>query len=405
MTRRFPWCALAVLLALPGPARAQLPEEVTVGTTEGVERLPLSVDRLLGDEQAGGLVRKVVLDDLAVSGLFDLRADVPGVRYRLTGLAERDGEQVVVTVSLEEAPDARVLMARRLRGGEASLRRVGHRVADEIVEIFTGREGPFDSRIAFVSGRGERRDVHVMDWDGENVSRVTRDGALVLSPEVSSDGGQMLFTSYVEGFPSVYLVQRRTGEIRRLFSREGLNQSPAFGPDQRTLAFSATFDGNSEIYLANVDGSSVRRLTDHPAIEVSPAWSPTGREIAFVSDRTGTPQVHVMTAEGLDVRRLTFEGSYNAEPAYSPDGTRLAFSSRREGVFQVCVLDLATGGVQVVTSGRANHESPTWSPDGELLAYASDRTGDYDVWIARRDGSGARRVGPPGVNRFPYWYR
>lgn len=407
--------AVAVLVAaglFATPSAAQLPGEVTVGTSEGVERIPLAVSEMLGTPEASRVVRRVVLDDLAMSGDFDLVPDGPRARHRLSGLVEStpgdgaDGSvEHVVTVSLEEIASGRVLTARRLRGGESSLRRIGHRIADEILEVFTGREGAFDSRIAFVSDRGAGRDVHVMDWDGNNVARVTNDEALVLSPEVSPDGDRLLFTSYVEGTPSVYLVERESGRVARLFAREGLNQSPAFEPGGERLAFSAAFDGDSEIYVSDLRGQGLRRLTHHPAIDVSPAWSPSGREIAFVSDRSGTPQVHVMDAEGLDVRRLTFEGSYNAEPAWSPDGSALAFSTRVDGRFHVAVLDVTRGEVRVLTDGRHDDEGPTWSPDGRMIAFASNRGGAYDIWVMRRDGTGLKRVGPAGENRFPFWYR
>jgi TolB protein len=398
---------LGALGALAAPAWGQVgADEVRVGTSEGRERIDLLLPELAGDPAAGGVIRGVVHDDLHFSGLFELSPADPATAYTLSGTVETASDKHVVTVSVTEAgEEGAPVMGKRFRGGADSLRRIGHRIADEVVRAFTGRPGPFDSRIAFVSDTGGQRDVYLMDYDGANVSRVTRDGAIVLSPEVSFDGQLLVFTSFVGGAPAVWVVRRDTGEMRKLFQREGLNQSPSLGPDGRQLLVSASFEGNSEIYLTDLRGSTLKRLTDSPGIDVSPAWSPTGREMAFTSDRTGTPQVHLATAEGLDVRRVTLEGDYNSEPAWSPDGTRLAYSTRRAGVFQVAVLDVQTGQSTVVTTGACNHESPSWSPDGELLAYASDCDGKYDIWITRRDGSEPRRVGTRGSNRQPCWYR
>lgn len=399
--------ALVALLLIPlaGVAVAQPDDEVWLGTDTGVERIPLLVAPLLGEEAASAEIRQVVSADLLFSGLFT--APAPGDRsaYRLEGVVEKQGERFVVTASLRQGEGGVVLFGKRWSGSQRSLRRIAHRMSDEIVEVFTGRRGAFDSRIAFVSETGGRHDVWVVDYDGANAMRVTQDGALVLSPEVSEDGGSLLFTSYVGGEPAVYAVTRATGEVRRLLSREGLNQSPALSPDGSRLALSAYFDGNAEIYTAALDGSALRRLTSHPGIDVSPDWSPTGREIAFQSDRSGTPQLYLMSSDGLDVQRLTFDGGYNGEPAFSPDGSRVAFSSRRQGRFQIAVLDLATRQVELLTDGPWNHETPSWSPDGEFLTYASDRGGRYDVWIVRRDGTGGRALGARGVNTHPFWYR
>jgi TolB protein len=401
--------ALAFALTPLVSPRAQEANDVHLRASGSVERFVIDVARLSGDPDADALVRRVVRDDLFFSGLFEFVPEGSPAPYRLEGLVEMAGEQRTVTVTLtesaSESAESRVLAAKRYRGGTASLRRIGHRIAEDVVQVFTGRQPAFDTRIAFVSNSGDRRDVHVMDYDGANVSRVTNDGALVLSPEVSADGQLLIFTSYVSRLPAVYVVRRDTGEIKKLISREGLNQSPAFAPDGATLAYSAAFDGNSEIYLSDLAGKNVRRLTDSPAIDVSPAWSPSGREIAFCSDRGGTPQIYLMTSDGLDVRRLTTEGAYNSDPAWSPDGTRIAHASRQDGRFQICLLDRATGKSETLTDGRANCESPAWSPDGEFLAYSSDRDGKYDIWVMRKDGSAPRRVGTRGENRFPFWYR
>lgn len=36
--------------------------------------------------------------------------------------------------------------------------------------------------------------------------------------------------------------------------------------------------------------------------------------------------------------------------------------------------------------------APDYSPDGSEIAFESDRSGATEIWIAKRDGSGARRV-------------
>jgi len=401
---RLPLTIVALLLA--ADLRAQAPgSDVTLQTNVGAQRFQIDLPPFVGDPATDQLVRRVIRDDLFFSGRFEFTPEGTAAPWRVEGLIEPEGEQVAISFSLKNTIDARIEGGKKFRSDASATRRVAHRIAEEILRILTGQEGGFDTRIAFVSNLGDQRDVNVMDYDGSNVARVTRDGALVLSPEVSPDGHLLLFTSYVSGKPSVYMVRRDTGEIRKLFSREGLNQSPAFSPDGQTIAFSAAFEGNSEIYLSDLLGKNMHRLTDNEAIDVSPAWSPTGKEIAFTSDRGGTPQIYIMSADGLETRRVTMEGSYNSDPAWSPDGTTLAYASRQGGRFQICLLDVASGKVTTITDGRANNESPSWSPNGEYLAFASDRDGRYDIWIMRRDGSTPRRIGTRGENRFPAWYR
>jgi TolB protein len=388
------------------PAPAAGADDISVVVRDGVQRIVLDVPRFPGDDASDAVLRRVIRDDLFFSGQFEFVPEGAAAPYRLEGTIE-PAAKLAITYALRNTADGTVLAAKRYTGSAESIRRIAHKIAEDVLRAFTGSGGAFDTRIAFASDSGDRRDIYVMDYDGANVSRVTNDGAIVLSPEVSPDGQLLIFTSYVGRLPSVYVVRRDTGDIRKLMSREGLNQSPSFAPDGRRIAFSATFEGNSEIYASDLTGGGMARLTRGEAIDVSPSWSPSGQEIAFCSDRGGTPQIYVMTSDGLDAHRVSHEGAYNTDPAYSPDGTSLAYASRQNGRFQICVLDLAspTQKVTTITDGRANNESPSWSPDGQFLAFSSDRDGKYDVWVMRKDGTGARRVGTRGVNKFPFWYR
>src|SRR3546814_3829281 len=67
----------------------------------------------------------------------------------------------------------------------------------------------------------------------------------------------------------------------------------------------------------------------------------------------------------------------------------------------------APGGRAVpVATGLAFEVQPVFSPDGKWIAYVSDRSGGDNVWIARADGSDARRItdGDEGMVRTsPEW--
>jgi Tol biopolymer transport system component len=86
----------------------------------------------------------------------------------------------------------------------------------------------------------------------------------------------------------------------------------------------------------------------------------------------------------------------------SADGRRIVFDLLGD----LYALD-STGGVATpVTSGVAFDSQPLYSPDGAWLAYLSDRSGAENVWIARPDGSEARRISDNrGVHEYvsPAW--
>ncbi|MEJ6011401.1 amidohydrolase family protein [Novosphingobium aquae] len=89
-------------------------------------------------------------------------------------------------------------------------------------------------------------------------------------------------------------------------------------------------------------------------------------------------------------RKLDYEvssGTYMSL-AVSPDGKTILFDMLGE----LYALPSKGGRAVPIATGMAFEVQPTFSPDGKWIAYVSDRTGGDNVWIARADGSGARRI-------------
>ena len=121
------------------------------------------------------------------------------------------------------------------------------------------------NKIAFVSARGDGRDIWTMDPDG--------------------------------------------GGLQQLTGKEGQEDDPAWSPDGTKIAFASDRDGTFFIYVMNADGSNIVRLSTGTAVEHDPTWSPDGRFIAFT--RASTPQaiaiVEVATHE--EAGAITADGA------------------------------------------------------------------------------------------------
>jgi len=88
--------------------------------------------------------------------------------------------------------------------------------------------------------------------------------------------------------------------------------------------------------------------------------------------------------------------------AVSPDGKTILFDMLGE----IYAMPAKGGGAVPVATGMAFEVQPTFSPDGKWIAYVSDRSGGDNVWIARTDGSGARRISNEddgAVRTSPEW--
>jgi len=133
----------------------------------------------------------------------------------------------------------------------------------------------------------------------------------------------------------------------------------------------------------------------------------------------GSPGAALLAGDGAQIavapiggRALTHEAppfgpcACNFEPAWSPDGRTLAFSTMRERAETRLWVARADGsGARRLISGQGNASDfdPQWAPDGSRVAFV--RAGfqeDPEVLVARADGGDLHLIGP-GVN--PRWSR
>ncbi len=114
------------------------------------------------------------------------------------------------------------------------------------------------------------------------------------------------------------------GENVRRLTGDGANLDPAWSPDAKRIVFHSDRDGNEEIYAMNADGDGETRLTANGERDRNPTWSPDGSKIAFESNRDGNLEIYVMNADGSGVTRLTSNDATDSDAPAAPDGRLLA---------------------------------------------------------------------------------
>ncbi|HEX9306859.1 MAG TPA: protein TolB [Anaeromyxobacter sp.] len=419
---------LAAALAVAAPAIAQERSYVDVGSPN-FQPLPIAVADFQGEGEARAAheAAEVVRGDLAMSGLFDVLdpkgflAD-PGEGFAASSIrfarwsdvgaeglvrarVRRDGADVVGDLHVYEVRAGRESLAKTVRTPAASPRALGHRLADEIVRLYTREPGVFSTQLAAIRKARGLFELVLFDADGRNPRVLLSERSILLTPSWRPDGKEILLTSYRAGRPELWSLRLQDRAFRRVGQVTNA-MGGVYSPDGTHIAFTATEGGNSDVWLMAADGSNARRLTKEPALDLSPTWSPDGKKIAFVSDRAGTPQVYVMNADGSGVRRLTFQGNYNQTPQWSPRGDLVAFTARDERkVFDVFVVSPESGKIERITQdqGRTNEE-PTWAPNGRLVAFRSDRKGVAQLVVSDPKGDRQTPVaGGVGDLSAPAW--
>lgn len=414
------WCSPAVQarqIEISAPGEQTIPLALTRFLPEGGAAVPAVAEELhavlAADLDLAGMFRFIdpaaFLSDAGRIGLFSTQVDFSqwrllGADVLIKGTYAVQGNQLTIEARLFDIPNRRLLTGRRFVGRVSDVRRIGHAFADLILKELTGVAGPFDARIAFISTRSGHKELWLMDVDGHGAVRLTDHRSLVLNPDFSATGKELVFTSYRAGNPDLYRKEIFTGSEARISSQPGLNIAGRFAPDNSGLAATLSRDGDPEIYLLGRDGSLRKRLTTSFGIDVDPSWSPDSRQIAFVSSRLGSPQIFIVDVATGATRRLAANGKYDATPAWSPLGDRIAFTRQERGRFDIYTIRPDGSDERRLTFGPGNLEHPRWSPDGRFLIYSSDAGGKKALYVMRADGTGSRRLTQPGGDAsHPAW--
>ncbi len=101
---------------------------------------------------------------------------------------------------------------------------------------------PDGSRIVFVSGGGENRDIYVMDSDGGGATRLTDDAFFERRPTWSPDGSRIAFISFRNEADDVYVMDSDGGNVVRLTNNDPsvFLHNLSWSPDGTRLAVAVT---------------------------------------------------------------------------------------------------------------------------------------------------------------------
>ena len=290
---------------------------------------------------------------------------------------------------------------------------------------------PDGTRIIFRSLRCQTHDIYVVDADGRNLKRLTRNMRATF-PVWSPDGEKVVFSAVLNGNSEIFVMNADGSDLKRLtrdsesdlvlkwllngkiiflrskgliyepfiMDADGTNQEQvvdlsgykdcrglAFSPDGKRIAFSA-YDDEWDIFVIEVEGGSLKRLTNDSNFDISPTWSPDGEKIVFGSrSDNGERGIYIMNADGTHLTKICDKFQQDLDLAWSPDGNMIAFSSNEYGNSEIVVVSAVGGTVHRLTEGNALNRCPAWSPDGEKIAFTSSRERVLDVIVMNSDGS------------------
>ena len=397
------------------PAFATNADVATQTSAGGTAALGTSLANVIyGDLKNNGLFKPTGPGSLPKPALAQVQSpDFPGWQTRGTDMllqgyvrAEPNGN-ITVGCYLYDVSLGQQVAKKGWTVAPGEWRRAAHKCADMVYAQLSGENPFFDSRIVYIAETGPKdhrmKRLAVMDSDGANHRYLTTGAATALTPRYSPDYAQILYLSYYNGQPRIYIYDLASSTQRLLLQSKNPLFAPRWSPDGRTILYSMATGGNTDIYKMPAAGGAPVKLTDSPGIDIGGSFSPDGSKIVFESDRSGSQQVYVMELDGSNQHRISFFGGRAATPEWSPRGDQIAFT-HIAGNFRIAVMDPAGGNMHYLTDSWQD-EAPTWAPNGRVIQFfrTTRGSGKAGIWQVDLTGKNERKLETPGDGSDPAW--
>lgn len=407
-----PWQDLGI--AIPTfPTDRDVPTQASAGSTAALGRAVAGV--ITADLRNNGLFKPTGPDSLPMPSFGQVVAPDFGVwsgrgaEMLVHGYVRGNGDgSLTVGCYLYDVALKQQLVKGGWQVGPGEWRRAAHKCADLIYSRLSGESPFFDSKIAYIAETGPKdrrmKRLAIMDSDGANHRYITTGQAIALTPRYSPDYKSILYLSYFNGFPRIYVYDLATNKQRLITQSKNPTFAPRWSPDGKWILYSMAIGGNTDIYKVAADGSgTTMRLTNTPGINIGGSFSPDGSKIVFESDRSGAQQVYVMNADGSDQKRISFFGGRAATPEWSPRGDQIAFT-HIAGNFRIAVMSPSGGSMRDLTDSWQD-EAPTWSPNGRIIQFfRTDKgSGKTGIWQVDLTGRNERKLPTPVDASDPAW--
>lgn len=396
-----------VSLVFVSNAKAELHVDVVAG---GVDPISIAVQKFESSDGVSRsdaqMLREVVENDLKSTGLFRMvnhdafpeyvkMNEMPNfaswaaikTQALVQAQIQTDGkDKYKLEFYLWDINGKEQIEAQSLIASKKSVRRLAHIMADAIYERLTGETGYFDTQIVFIAETGpitnRSKRMAIMDQDGYGMRYLSDKNTFVMSPHFSPNMATVVFLSYRNDDPTVWVLDLENGDQTKLGTFGGMSFAPRFSPDGKRVALSLVKNGVTNIYEYDITTQGLRQLTFGNGISTSPSYSPNGRYLAFNSDMSGSQQIHVMDLISGKQKRITFGAGRYATPAWSPDGQFIAFTKMADDTFYIGIMN-TEGRHEKILAGGWYMEAPSWAPNSRrLVYYETEQTADGEERIS-----------------------
>ena len=201
-------------------------------TPEALENLRDLMEAIRQDLAFSGYFKVVRFDSLYLQLMGQSRMDRKawshlGAEYIGSGRVTPSGDGYRLFLKLEGTTTGEVIFEKTFTGLWERSRQTAHQVAGEIIYyLWGGRTLIFETQIIACWESGKAKNLYLLDYDGYRPRAVTNYGDINISPCWFPSGDRVVFTSYRDGNPDLWLVLLKNNSTQKISGRPGLNTAP-----------------------------------------------------------------------------------------------------------------------------------------------------------------------------------
>ncbi|MGH8223193.1 MAG: Tol-Pal system beta propeller repeat protein TolB [Woeseiaceae bacterium] len=276
---------------------------------------------------------------------------------QLTGIPGVFGTQVAYVTASGQGPNKLYSLVVADADGENE-----HTIMESTDPIMSPAWSPDSRRLAYVSFEGNRSSIFVQTLRTGNRIRVSNQPGINGSPAFSPDGRKLVLTlGGIDGNLDIHVMDVNSREVTRITTHRAIDTEGSWSPDGGEIYFTSDRSGGPQIYRVSASGGTPERVTFEGSYNARPRLSPDGKKLAMVHLDRGDYRIAV-TDVGKSGLLVVSAGNQDESPSFAPNSDALIYATRqgRNGVLETVSADGLVR--QRLASGEGDVREPVWSP-------------------------------------------
>lgn len=374
--------------------------------SNNIPKIVVSVASDSNSKEYTNKIKKLLVQDLLVSGHFDVKEGVESLKFseipNMLGLRNK-GIDLFINLSINESSfggldlnfklydnnSMRLILEKKVTSAQFDRYPfVAHRTAIIINKYFNAPSIDWmDKFVVFsVYKDAKKADIVIGDYTLSFQKTIISGGLNIFPKWANKNQDSFYYTTYNSGTPQIIKYNLYNRQRSLIMKSDGMVVCSDVNQDGTKLLITASPDGQPDIYLYDVNTKQKVRLTNYKGIDVGAHFVENDKKIVFVSDRLSYPNIFSKEINGRAVERLVYHGRNNS--SVTTFGNYVVYSSREsdnefnKNSFNLYLISTKSDFLRRLTSNGTN-QFPKFSSDGESILFIKNYNEESNIGIIR----------------------